>query len=918
MRFIAPLVLVALMLTACGEKAQTDIDYIRKAKEYQQQNNLEASVIQLKNAIKLNPKNSEARWLLGGIYKDLAKWESSEKELKAALQLGVSDAAIFPMLSQVLLNQGKYQDVLDKIHIKDEFAPELLVKLYAMKAESSLGVKDKNRAIENLAKASAIDSDSLYVLLAQVKITIYDKDYELASAQLDKIVSRTPESYKAWLLKGMVEGKLGNNEQAEQSYSTVIDNSKGLALTAYLHRSLLHVKAGEFEKAQSDLDIIGQMSPQHPKYLFTKGLLALRTNKFVDARANFESALKYSPGSLETALFLGGVYFELGNLELAEKNLNKVVVKNPENLHARKLLTKILVSSNKLERAKQVIKPVLEKMPEDPSVALMFGKILMGLGEMDQALPPLQKAFMLQWDEEGRSNFIGAVSEHATLESMIGQYPENVQSQILLILAFQKVDRLVEAGNEVEKFIKEYPNSALPYTLKAMVLVKRGNTEKAEGFFKKSLENREADPLASMHYGKLLVRNGDLKTARAMFEKSLEKYPNHPLILPQIANIAAKSGQLVLAKRYLDTWVNTSPFSLEARLALVNFLLQSRQPFTALETLRKPPELNLDNVFALKFLGDIYMAMNAPSSAFSSYGKVIGAQPDSPIGYYLLAKAYERFGDPKKAKDNLYKALRADSKHIPSLLTLAHFNISEGKISKAGEIVKQLKPDDANANQLVLIGRYKLAIGEEENALANYRRAMEISDSPKAAVQLAKAHYTLGQKDEGMKVLQDWLERKPDDIHVRYILADSLMQTGNNDLAASEFETLLKQEPAHILALNNLAFLVVEKTPEQALAYAKKAYLMAPEQPAIIDTYGFMLLKNGEITLALEKLGLAYESSSEELEIAMHYAQALILNNDITKAKVVLEKAIEVTKNAVTTEKQKLIIDQIHKMLKAL
>ena len=905
------MMLIALLLGACGEKSLTDTDYIRNAKEFQQQSKLESSVIELKNAIKFNPDNSEARWLLGVIYRDLAKWESSEKELGAALRLGVSEEAIFPILAQVLLNQGKYQQIIDKIQLDESFDKDLQVQIYSVKAEAYLGVKDKESAQQSLAKAVAINPNNSDVRLAQVNLSIYEKDYEKAYDLLIEIIAKKPDYYRAWLLKGMVEGKLGKNKDAEESYTQVIERNEALALTAYLHRSLLLVKENEFEKAQQDLDKLEKIAPNHPKFLFTKGLMALKSKKFVDARANFESALKYSPNSLEIMLFLGGIYFELGNMELAEKNLNMVVVKNPENIYARKLLTKVLVGANKLSRARQVIEPVLEKMPEDPSVALMFGKILMGLGEMDMALPPLQKAFMLQWDEQGRSNYIGAVSEQATLESMIGQYPENIQSQILLILAYQKVNKIFEAAAEADKFIKAYPDSALPYTLKGMVQVMQKETGAASKSFEIALKSNKADPLASLHYGKLLISEGKTVQAESIFAASLNEFKHHPLILPQIANLAAKSGRLEQAQGYLDTWVRNSPNSLEARLALVNFLLQSGKPFLALETLRKPPQLNLDNVFALKFLGDIYLAINAPSSAISSYGKIIGAQPDSPIGYYLLAKAYERFGSSKKAKRNLIKALEVNASHMPSSMSLAHFYISEGKIEKAGELISKIKVEN-NADYLILEGRYGLAIGKKELALKKYQTALDISNSPKAAVQLAKAYYTVGKIDKGLNVLQQWLRDKPVNVHVRYILAESLLQSGKLHQAKKEYKKIVDSEPAHVLALNNLAYLEIESNLKLALEYAKKAYLFAPEQPEIIDTYGVVLLRMGQNDLALEKLQKAYGKKARNLDIVLHYSQALHANGESEKAIMILEKAltgggISSRSEAVTKEIERLL-----------
>lgn len=892
MKMIASMMLAIFLLVACGEKQLSDVEYIRKAKGLQQQGDLDSSVIELKNALKFNPNNAEARWLLGLIYNDLAKWESSEKELKTALQLGVDKKAIYPALMQTLLKQGEYKKVIEEIEISENFNAKLRVNIYAAMAEAHMGIGEGDKANAYIKMGVALDAENLLMQMAQVKYDIYQGKYKTAQKLLGGIVVKYPDNYSAFLLKGRVEGRLKLYKEAEESYSIVIDNSAGLLLTAYMHRALLRVRVNEFEKAELDLAQIKNKAPNHPQYFFAKGLLSMRKRNFIDAKGFFENALKYAPDSVETWLFLGGVYFELGNLEQAEKNLNKVVVKKPDNYHARKILTKVLVRANKLEQAKQIIKPVIEKLPEDPSVVLIYGKILMGLGEINDAVPILQKAFMLQWDQDGQSNFIGAVSEQATLESMIGEYPENIQSQILLILAYIRVNKLSEAGEEAAKFINAFPESALPHTLKGMVLAKNKKYKEAKKSFLMALQNRVADPLATLHLGKVLVLQGEMQEAENVFLTCLEKFPNHPLILPQVANLAAKSGRLESAKEYLQTWVKIYPESLEARLALVNFFIQSRDPFSALEVLRKPPQLNLDNVFALKFLGDIYLAMNAPASAVSAYGRMVGAQPNSPIAYYLLAKVYERVGDSRKAKLNIKKALRESPSHTPSRLSLAHIYITEGEIEKAGEIIAGLEKDENNADKLVLLGRYELATGDSNAAISYYEQALSISKSPKAAVQLAKAYYTIKEVGKGIDVLQKWLENNPRDIAVRYILANSLLQSGAVEKAKVEFKNILQDAPDHILALNNLAFISIEEDFQLALEYAQKAYLLAQNQPEIIDTYGVILLKAGKVKEALDKLVVAHRKRKGDQEIALHYAQALIANGDEVTARDILKDSI--------------------------
>ena len=73
-------------LAGCGKTNFTDIEHIARAKDFQGKGDLTASVIELKGALKKNPGNAEARWLLRQIYVDLENGAAAEKELERAIK----------------------------------------------------------------------------------------------------------------------------------------------------------------------------------------------------------------------------------------------------------------------------------------------------------------------------------------------------------------------------------------------------------------------------------------------------------------------------------------------------------------------------------------------------------------------------------------------------------------------------------------------------------------------------------------------------------------------------------------------------------------------------------------------------------------------------------------------------------------
>jgi Tfp pilus assembly protein PilF len=77
------------------------------------------------------------------------------------------------------------------------------------------------------------------------------------------------------------------------------------------------------------------------------------------------------------------------------------------------------------------------------------------------------------------------------------------------------------------------------------------------------------------------------------------------------------------------------------------------------------------------------------------------------------------------------------------------------------------------------------------------------------------------------------------------------------------------------VVLNNLAWLYQERGDARAVETARRAYEIAPDRPEVADTYGWVLLQQGQTNEALTILQQAYVSFPTQTEIGYHVAVAL-------------------------------------------
>ena len=228
----------------------------------------------------------------------------------------------------------------------------------------------------------------------------------------------------------------------------------------------------------------------------------------------------------------------------------------------------------------------------------------------------------------------------------------------------------------------------------------------------------------------------------------------------------------------------------------------------------------------------------------------------------MMAQADEQDGNLKGAEDWLAR-IKGSGNPVELAYRRASLMARQGKMSEGLELLDALPEttDDAARSKLLAIAQLK----------------REFNDFKGAYETLAEA---------GKRFKSD-----PDLIYERAMLADRL---GHPD----EMEKLLRQvmalKPDYYNAYNALGYSLAERNTrlDEARKLVEKALALAPNQPALIDSLGWVEFRQGKLDDALGHLRKAY-AAFPDAEIAAHLGEVLWKSGQTDEARRIWAEGLQ-------------------------
>jgi putative PEP-CTERM system TPR-repeat lipoprotein len=330
---------------------------------------------------------------------------------------------------------------------------------------------------------------------------------------------------------------------------------------------------------------------------------------------------------------------------------------------------------------------------------------------------------------------------------------------------------------------------------------------------------------------------------------------------------------------------SVTPRLMLARLHVLNgdFDLARAQVDMARELGADPVELAFTEGLALYADGDAAGAVPVLRDAWS-------LAPSRPSIALLLAQALVASDEAAQARDVLEEAVTA----MPAAVDLrAALGLAELRLGNAGaalDVAKALQSEFLRQSTgYALEGQVRMAERRYGDAAEMFALAFERDESWASLARLVTAHRLNGAPERAVALLTAWIGDNPGDASARQALAEVYSGIGRAGAALAEYLRAVEIDPSDFAALNNAAWYAELEGSAEALSLAEQAFALAPNNPAVLDTYGWILTRRGRGVEAVDHLRKATQLAPSSPDIRYHLALAQRAAGDREAARATLE-----------------------------
>lgn len=685
---------------------------------------------------------------------------------------------------------------------------------------------------------------------------------------------------------------------------------------AFYQTGLVHLAMLEIPSAYVHLKKAVDLDPEHVEArnrlaeLFSS---STEESHLLEAAEFARQAIALDPTDASAINSLAIVNFKLGDPQAASAALERLM--NSPQVDTRSIVNAALMRlhAKDFSGALKILEDGSRRLPESNDLSLVLTRLYATQNNLPAAIGELSRANQLR---------TATALSWATLASLHAS--ANQQSQAIdayqkassfgdpnykhyLALYYWNTGKRTEALTLLKNLYEAEPRDYPSRRRYVSALRQFGQQAQADELLLDAHAKNPKDTDAVMSYCNSLVSSGRIEAAvnklRQLIADDASNYHAHFFL----ARIHLARRQFPLYRDELAQALKTNPVFLPARLELAKAFTADGRPQGALELLDQATLEQKSTVLWLESRNWALLAKGDLSLAKVGIDRLLnlGHSPEGLLQrsvWYLASKQFDA------ARVDLRSVLKTDPASVRAFDAIGNSFLAQKQTPNA---LRELKLHAEAHKQIIPIqfaysfwlSRY--ATVPEAEAVLKDAQKVDPEDLS-VAVRLGELAFASRRFQEARQYLGAALTRNPRMARGQLLLAHIESIEGKRDSAMAGYRFVIDLDPENVEALNNLAAMLSDDplSVDEALKFAQKAKELAPNDPSISDTFGWLLYQKGlfrqsvtflESALANSNpvtryhLAMAYARNGESQRAQVHLAQALKLAPDLPEAKQAIQ-----------------------------
>ncbi|MCC6423786.1 MAG: tetratricopeptide repeat protein [Phycisphaerales bacterium] len=736
------------------------------------------------------------------------------------------------------------------------------------------------------------------------------------SAHADReFIKRTIERYKAltgaegysWKL-AQARWLMGSGNDKDNAAAIVLLVELTRASPNLLEPHLLLAKAmeesGHADVAVEQLTQAVGLKPGSIDILIDLVRLLQRQTRFDEARKYLDRAAASPSLSPDARRRIAMMYAQQGNLDQAVTLLQGVPAS--DNDPARLLiLAQVQRQRGDFDAADKIFAQLLKASEVDAATIDAAADFYASRGDMDQARQILARLDGLKLSP-GRAELIRAEfnARYVGNEAAVGQYqaaikaaPADANIRIRLISYYIRQEDFAHAVSSADEALKAIPGNRDIQNLRDRASALASNKE--GGNYRDLIDVLSHEPNNEAAIQTLKILNDS--TAKSQQVVTQAKESNEPA-----AQTNEKLRQIVEQEaNALRPLADRFPRFFPLQAQLIGDYLKLRKLNDAMQVAQRTMDALPTSPDAARLAVQVFAAAGRPTDVLVAARNWRQRSMQDPRGADIaIAEAQLALNNVPAAMDQLkpYEQLaKSNPKENLQLVSVyARALIMSDRTAEAAAIILPLAKNSAQWRELWLT----LIPLAPRGASGDEQRIQQVipflpADSFDEQLGLARAWYDLGQRygqQTALERARDLLKKLSANPQARgdfYILLGSTYESlGDLPSAESAYRTALDKEPTHAVAMNQLAYTLLQmgKNLPEALQWSQKAVALNPSVATLHDTLARIYAQLQQWDNATTSFRNALKLDPNNIESLIGLADALTHTNNKDEARAIVQQ----------------------------